>query len=210
MIKKVSSKKMDCNCYIVAENNKAIIIDPCDADLVSSDVGQIADNIVVDYIILTHEHFDHIAGLEKIRSRYNAPLLACKQCSEGIQTVAGNLANIADILMYFKTGVIPEDKFEPFTCEKADISFDDEYVLEWEGHKLKFYRIPGHSPGSVAIFMDNDKVFTGDYMIKDEEVLTRLKGGSTEEYEQISKPILDALPKGTHIYPGHGPDYIKE
>ena len=116
-------------------------------------------------------------------------------------------------------------------------------------HTLRFQRIPGHSPGSVLITLDQGEqpddssgeaaplaeeaedenridvpqvdpahsdclkdvsgrvVFTGDYLIYGEEELLRLKGGSPEDYEAIARPVLEEIPKGTWICPGHGPIY---
>ena len=57
--------------------------------------------------------------------------------------------------------------------------------------------------------MDDSLVFTGDYLIYGEEEITRLKGGSTEDYNSIARPVLEAIPQGRKIYPGHGIVYRK-
>lgn len=53
-------------------------------------------------------------------------------------------------------------------------------------------------------------VFSGDYLIQGEEEITRLKDGSTEDYEAIARPVLEGICAGTVIYPGHGDVYEKE
>jgi metallo-beta-lactamase domain protein len=49
--------------------------------------------------------------------------------------------------------------------------------------------------------------FTGDYLIKDEPVITRLPGGNSEEYHKIGLKLLANIPTHALIYPGHGMSY---
>lgn len=208
MVIKITSEKIDGNCYIISEGDRAVIIDPADGEKVIRELEE--RNLSPDFVILTHEHFDHIGGLEEVREKYSVPVIACKICSENICTVKGNLSNISGILEFFKTGIIPEETMDPFVCNEADITFDKEYDFSWKNHKFALKRLPGHSPGSTLITFDDRAVFTGDYLIKDKEVITRLKGGSGDDYENITRPVLEGIPVGTHIYPGHDDDYIKE
>lgn len=207
MITKVTSDKIDGNCYIICEEGCAVVIDPADGDKVMGELERL--EVKPEYIILTHEHFDHIGGLEQVREACGVPVIASRECSENIQTVKGNLSSISGILEYFKTGKIPEKTIDPFVCGPADITFDEEYLLEWRGHSFRFRRLPGHSRGSVLISLDDDKIFTGDYLIAGREVITRLKGGSQEDYDNIALPVLESITEGTHIYPGHDEDYVK-
>lgn len=199
--------QVDTNSFILQEDGHAIIIDPAEAEPIDKAIE--TGGLTPDYIFLTHEHFDHIGGVEVLRKKYGIPLVACELCSERIQSINDNLSRIADILQFFKTGKSPESRTEPYSCKAADITFDEEYEISWQGHYFKFRRAPGHSPGSVIIFLDDEIVFTGDYMFFDKEETLRLKGGSEEEYYAKAKPILDAIPSGSHIYPGHGTDYNK-
>ncbi len=199
---------VDTNCFLVEEKGRIIIIDPVEADSVSELIDK--NGWKPDYIFLSHEHFDHVNGLEEIRKKYSVPVVASNLCSERIQQVNDNLSRIADLLHYFKTGRSPEKRTEPFVCRSADITFDDYYEMSWQGHKIKFRRAPGHSPGSVLISVDDNIVFTGDYMFFDSKGTLRLKGGSEEDYERYTVPLLESIPIGSRIYPGHGQNYTKK
>ena len=66
--------------------------------------------------------------------------------------------------------------------------------------------LPGHTPGSAGIFLDEAALFSGDYLLAEETVL-RLPGGSPEDYERVTRPFLAALPRGLAVWPGHGEGY---
>ena len=207
MVIYIPSDKIGCNSYLIEEDGYVIIIDPGQGDRLMQELER--RGCIPEYIFLTHEHFDHIENLETLRGKYKVPVVASKICSNNIQDAAANLSGIADLLTYYKTGEIPEKRTKRFTCSKADITYDEKFYLKWRGHEFDFRRAPGHSAGSVVITMDRDSVFTGDYIIAGKEEVLRLKGGSEEDFKRYTKPMLDLIPEGTNIYPGHGPAYVK-
>ena len=232
-IYQIPSEEMDSSSYLVEEDGHVLIIDGCAGEPLIHKIE--AGGWTADYLLLTHEHFDHIWCLEELRERLQTPVVACEITSQRIQDVKSNLSNIADVLYYFKTGIIRESRSTSFTCGPADITYDDEWEMSWMDHTVLFQRIPGHSPGSVIITLDAEKhpdetnrtdapsagdaqpdclrdvrgriVFTGDYLIYGEEEILRLKGGSSEDYEAVARPVLEQIPDGTWICPGHGPVY---
>lgn len=223
MILQIPSEKTDGNSYLITAANgvveattdgePVILIDPGQGRALFDELS--GKDYRPEYIFLTHEHFDHVENLEKVRQQYGAKVVACSLCSEGIQEIGTNLSAIADLLAYFKTGEIPEEKSERFTCNPADITYDEKYEMEWRGNLIRCQRAPGHSPGSVVITVtdaaadSSAAAFTGDYMIFETDEVLRLKGGSEEDFENFARPVLEEIPDGTRIYPGHGPAYTK-
>ena len=207
MITKLTSQKTICNSYLIEEDGFVVIIDPGQDGVVEAEIDK--NGWTPELILLTHEHFDHIDDLEQVRTKYNVPVVACRICSERLGDPKTNLSVIADILSYYKTGVIAEEKSPRITCRPAEIIYEDEHEMEWRGHRFSFVRIPGHSPGSVLITMDDEYGFTGDYMLLDDETTLRLRGGDPEAYENIAIPIMQSIPNGMKVCPGHGPSYVK-
>ncbi|MBQ9015390.1 MAG: MBL fold metallo-hydrolase [Firmicutes bacterium] len=203
----IPSEKMDSNSYLIEEGGHVIIVDGSSFEGILEAVRE--HGWTVDYLVLTHEHFDHIWFLEQLREELSMPVIACSLCSERIRDVKANLSNISDVLYYFKTGIVREGKSPSFTCRAADITFEDSCEMDWQGHHLRMQRLPGHSPASTVVWLDESHVFSGDYLILEEKEITRLKGGSTEDYEAIARPVLERIPEGTCICPGHGPMYEK-
>lgn len=206
-ITKLTSVKTICNSYLIEENGFVVIVDPGQDGVVEAEIER--KGYRPEYILLTHEHFDHVEDLEAVRGKYGIPVIASRICSERLEDPKTNLSIIEDILSYYKTGVIAEEKSPRFACRRAEITYEGEYEFLWRGHRFTFVEAPGHSPGSVLITLDDEYYFTGDYMILRENPTLRLRGGSEEDYRIIAEPILEKIPDGAEILPGHGDSYTK-
>jgi len=154
-------------------------------------------------IIITHEHGDHISGLNALREHYRFETIASFPCSQRIQNIRSNLSRIFGVYLIFITGERVRD-YPRFVCEAADVTFDDRLLFAWREHSMEMVLTPGHSPGSSAIRMDGKILFSGDSLFADREVVVRFDGGSEEEYMNIAKPYYESLPMDTLVYPGHG------
>ena len=194
----------ESNCYILAEDKKCVVIDPGESEQLPGILGE--RGWEPELILLTHEHCDHMAGLDALRNQYpQACFAATAVCNAGIQSLRLNLSRIMEVYMYFRGK--PGIHYEPFVCRPADEIIAGDAQLEWRGHLLRLVPLPGHTPGSGGIFLDEDVFFSGDYLIPDEEPLLRFPGGDGESYEKITKPFLRSLPAGIRICPGHGEPY---
>lgn len=193
------------NCYVLAEEGAALVIDPGHPRGAAELLERAGLN--PEWILLTHEHCDHIAGLEGLRRGYpGARVAASGACSEGIQDARRNMSRMMEVYLTFRGA--PGTAYPPFVCRPADQTFSRETVLHWRGHTLRATALPGHSPGSAVLLWDGWVLFSGDYLIPGEQVITRLPGGSRADYEETVRPRLAALPAGLWIFPGHGDPYF--
>ena len=65
---------LDENCYIVSNNNDALIIDPGDeGERIISFIKKHSYNVKA--ILITHYHFDHIGALEKIKNEFKVDVI---------------------------------------------------------------------------------------------------------------------------------------
>ncbi len=202
----VVEKGNESNCYVLVEQEHALIIDPN----VFSEIEEIIDHqqITVDKILLTHEHVDHILGLEVIRERYRTKVYASQSCSDGITDDKKNISRYYSQWVYARQGEMPKEPVKPFCCREAEVRFSDQLSFEWNRHTVRMEHLPGHSDGSTLIFVDEEYLFSGDYFLKQKDGsfakdARRLKAA----YEKTAFPRLRKIPIGTHIYPGHGCDY---
>ena len=86
----------ESNCYILVEKDRCLVIDPGEhVKLLSilKDCGW-----EPELILLTHEHCDHMAGLDALRDQYpQACFAATAVCNAGIQSLRLNLSRIMEV-----------------------------------------------------------------------------------------------------------------
>ena len=190
----------ESNCYILAEGSHCVIIDPGESENLLRILKE--NKWEPELLLLTHEHCDHMAGLDTLRGKYpSAHFPATAKCNAGIQDPQLNMSRMMHVYLFFRGK--PEINYTRFVCRPADEIIEEDAVLTWRGHTFRFVPLPGHSAGSEGIFLDEEFFFCGDYLIPGEEPILRFPGGDEELYMQITKPFLDSLPKEIRICPGH-------
>lgn len=178
------------NMYVVAdeETKEGILIDAAGGiDKIYNYVENM--NIKLKYVILTHCHGDHIAGLKELRKNYPRIKIVINEDDKvGLTDDTINLCSFLGL---------PENYVE------ADILAKDGDIIEFGGLKATIMHTPGHTAGSMSILI-KDAVFTGDTMFKRVYGRTDLKTGSEREIMWSIKDKLLKLPDNTIVYPGHG------
>ena len=164
------------------------------------------NDYTLDYVFLTHEHYDHIKALNELRDNFNFLTVSTLECSEGIQKSNYNMSKYFNVLIYFKEHRNTMEICE-YYCKPADYIMDNNEIFNWYGIKFRFVKTPGHSKGSTFIFIDNKMLLSGDTLLFKEKIYTKFVGGSKKEYEEITVPIIDNLNEGLRIFPGHGEEY---
>lgn len=202
-IKRYVSGLMSSNMYVVAEGNHAIVIDPYE-DVVTP------EGMTIDHIILTHEHYDHISGVNIWKKARAASVLCSRACAENIQNPKKNLAyyfkEFCELQTWMKIDTVPP--YDPSYSCSADITFEGSLFLDWQGHTCHLFELPGHSMGSIGVIIDGAIFFSGDSLLENTDVALRLPGGSQKKWKEISLPLLSGLPRDIHIYPGHFSDFV--
>ena len=187
---------------MLEEESHVLVIDPADCDEMLVKCSGAASVTV----LLTHEHFDHISGLNKLRASCKSPctVIAGETCSERVQDAKSNMSVYADVLAEIAEKPLLES-IAPFTCYAADITFKEHYEFCWRGHAVEMFAAPGHSAGSCCILVD-DMLFVGDTVLEN-NLMAQFPGSSKKLYRNVAVPLLEKLLLGSRIkdvYPGHG------
>ena len=169
------------NCYLLEDEKAhvAAVIDPGDeADRILEQVK--ADHMDVEYILLTHGHYDHTTAVPELHQ-------ALPQAEIYIHKAD---ANGAGSRLFPLAGQIPDLKF-----------YDEGDALTLGELTIQVLHTPGHSKGSVTLKV-GDVLFCGDTLFAGSCGRTDLAGGSYEEI-MASLKKLGELPGDYHVCPGH-------
>ena len=180
-IKKIVSFEMDQNCYLLTENGYGILIDPgLDTPKILSKI----ENYKVNYILLTHCHFDHLNSLNKIRGLKK--VVGTKNCSINMLKQDVSLC---------EKDFIPE--------RKCDIEMKNGEEMEFDGIKVKCIHTPGHTKGSCCYLIDG-KLFSGDTLFYQSIGRWDLPTGNYSDLENSIREKIYNLDENIVVYPGHG------
>jgi glyoxylase-like metal-dependent hydrolase (beta-lactamase superfamily II) len=198
--------------YLCAKNEKAIVIDPFVCESAFDELE--SKNIDIDYIFLTHEHYDHISGVNWLKERYpGSTVIFSKNYAIGMADPKINYSryfdSFAEFISFGKDRVI-KAKVEDYACY-PDMTFENNDLLEWQGHEIILNETPGHSRGSIFINVDDKLLFSGDTIFKDFPIQTKFIGGSIKDFNMITKPFINTIQKDIRVMPGHlGPFFLNE
>lgn len=193
------------NMYLLLHGAAALAVDPhicAEAEAMLQTAG-----VRSCTILLTHEHFDHISGVNRFRELFDCRVICSKACGNRIADPKKNLAASFPALFVDRDAASRrrmEARIDTgYRCE-ADSVYEDEMKITWNGTTVFLKEMPGHSPGSQIIRIGRRAIFTGDNYIPGEKTITRLPGGSRRVYQSVVAPYLQSLPAGSVLYPGHG------
>jgi glyoxylase-like metal-dependent hydrolase (beta-lactamase superfamily II) len=191
---------LQCNCSIIGDpvTREALVIDPGD------EVNRILEllgrhRLTVKAIVSTHAHIDHVGGLSKLHQYTGAPVLMHRDDLPLYQAM--------DMQAEFLGVVTPEITDVDQLLKEGD-------TLSWGSFQAQVIHTPGHTPGSVCLYLPKDggkivlptpQLFAGDTLFAGSIGRTDLWGGSTEQMMDSLRMKVMALPDETAVYPGHGP-----
>lgn len=191
---------IDSNSWLTVEEGNGLLIDVVDSEELYETVQSLRSLTV----ILTHAHFDHIAGLNKLRELKPDTKVFCTQkCNEYLGSIYRNMSATATAFMkFYKGGNKGDIVIDPFTCDAADVTFLHQMEFRWCGHDIRLEAFYGHSNDSLIAVMDGKYMFSGDTILPI-PTATRFPCGSTKRFWQEDIPRLKTL-NIDMVYPGHG------
>lgn len=179
---------IDSNMYVIISDDNALIFDPH----VNTEVSEMLKlrGVKKLVIVLTHEHIDHISGVNYYRELFLCKVLGNSCCMDRVKDSKGNLAAFFDVLLMNctqeETILIRSLLDKDYVCY-VDEAFDDEITVVFNDLKLRLIETPGHSLGSICILVNDRYIFTGDTVVWGNKIITCLPGGSRKRYLEVTK-----------------------
>lgn len=177
---------VQANCYLVMENHHALIIDPADI-LPNLDEILNQNDCTLDAIVLTHAHFDHISGVDKIVNKFGCDVYLNPNEFDFLLDLDLNSSSA------FYMDVTCNANAKPLIEGKNEIA----------GFEVEAIYCPGHSIGSTVLKIE-DCLFTGDVLFQGSIGRMDLATGSVTSMKQSLKKLVQ-FNKDYKVYPGHGP-----
>ncbi len=138
------SDPYDCAVYLIAAGDELILVD--------SGAGRSFEKLVANIralgfnpeqikaVLVTHAHIDHIGALGRFRDAYGARIIAHELDAESIER---------------GTNVGAEAYGIPYEPSPVDMRLSgDHHTLTFGGKEIQVIHIPGHTPGSIAAYLD--------------------------------------------------------
>lgn len=185
------------NTYVIwdATSHEAAIVDP---GMVNAEETNLIEDFIathrlsVRYILLTHAHVDHTFGIDILKEKYHAPVLAHK-ADLPLGQMRGQQAEMFHLPM--KLGPVEIDRFISAST-----------TLNLGNERIEVIETPGHSPGGVCYYVpESSFILTGDTLFQGSIGRTDLPGGNHNTLLRSISTGLFNLPDNTVVYPGHGP-----
>ena len=148
------------------------------------------NNWIIEKMLITHGHFDHIGAVETIHQELGIPYFIYKDGKGYLLNPNLNLSSMINKNITLKNAQL---------LEEGDlISINDNETI------FNVIHTPGHTPDSI-IFYDkqNNIAFVGDTIFKNSIGRTDFPGGNSTQLKNSIETKLLTLPSNTILYSGH-------
>ena len=182
---------LQANCYVAwdEETRRGFLVDPgdCAGDL---ELFARENGVLLEAILLTHGHFDHIGAAQKIGEDLKIPILAGAQEEAVLGDPFRNLSG-----RYTR---------RPFSV-KADRLLSDGEEFSLAGYRIRTIHTPGHSTGGLCYEVLGEGVlFSGDTLFRGSYGRTDGPDGDPEDMFRSLARLFRDLPGEMTVLPGHG------
>ncbi len=197
IIKRIVVGMIETNCYILIDEatGKAAVVDP--GFMTSSLKNAINSPEIksVDYILLTHGHFDHIMGVYELKEMTGAKVAIHTNDKKCLESERESLA----------CQVFP-GKQKTLSC---DVELTDGMVINVGSLEVKVMATPGHTKGGCC-FVVGDTIFSGDTLFAGSIGRCDLPGGDVMTLLKTLHNISKTMTGDYRVLPGHGEETTLE
>lgn len=194
MIKKLPVTGMfTVNSYFLidSETNHGFLIDPgAEANILLNYIN--VNNLIIEKILITHGHFDHIGAVNEISQVLNIPVYIHKKGKKYIQNPIWNLS------ASFGQNIIIEATNYMKNNELIKLEANSNIIL-------RAIHVEGHTLDGMVFYSENEKAaFVGDNILYGEIGRSDFWGGDLVTLLTEVKHKILTMPEDTILYPGHG------
>ncbi len=146
---------------------------------------------IIEKILLTHGHFDHIGAVNEIRDALSVPVVAHKN---SYSYLSDGYMNLSSQCGY------------PITVKVDAVTHDGDILRLEENNEFSLQVIytPGHTTDSIILYSEKDRVaFVGDTIFKGNIGSYQFPGGNPKDLMKSIVNKIFSLPDNTVLLSGH-------
>lgn len=189
-LRRVVNHALRSNTYLLraVEGGRCVVIDPgLDRAAIEHEIA--ASGWTPEAVLCTHGHFDHIGSASWVQQTWQVPVLL-----PAADLKLAKLANFMMAAFKIKSRIaLPE--FTLLEGDGPEVSFG--------GRRYVFHALPGHTPGSAVIAVD-DLLFSGDSLYARKTALSKLPGEDHDQLRASLGGLFGWIGPEVRVLPGHG------
>lgn len=180
------------NTYLLIHQGHAVVFDPSQNSTHLLDDLQ-KKNITLDAIFLTHGHYDHIGGVNRLVHHYHCPIYLGE---DEIEVITDPHKNVSLLFQ------------DPLVIEEHLVPLYDGQLINVQGMEIQVMATPFHTKGSVCYFLPQlHKMVSGDTLFKGSIGRSDLPTGNAHQIEKSLNKLSQFAASQIErifVYPGHG------
>ena len=120
----------------------------------------------LDYLILTHTHFDHAGNARKIKEKYNAKIIVSRSETSNLESGENLSPGGTNFIIRGLVRLIEKSGFLNLKTEpcSSDVLIESPFDLKKLSFNAFILPTPGHTIGSLSIIIDDEIAIVGDAM----------------------------------------------
>ena len=189
-VRTVVNRGFQSNTYLlsIGTGSDCVVIDPgLDRESIEQDLATCGWRPKA--VLCTHGHFDHVGSAAWLQSTFGVPVHLCP----------------ADLILAKRSNFMLAAFRLNRRIELPDFQLvnDGDAPLEYGGRSFVFHALPGHTPGSAGIKVD-DLFFSGDSLYARKTALSRLPGEDHDMLRASLARLFSWVDGSVRVLPGHG------
>ncbi|HDR88523.1 MAG TPA: MBL fold metallo-hydrolase [Bacteroidetes bacterium] len=203
-----------CNSYLIVSSGEALLVDPGKVHKVQFLEKKLPEKGIrleqIRHIVLTHTHYDHVAGLKRLLEKTDARVWVQRKeagfLENGETPFPGGTGPFFRMISWFGTKCLsPLSKYPPVSPTDR---VDDKTTLQTGKILVTLIPTPGHSPGSLTIL-------AGRYALVGDTCFHIFPGKNYPPFADDPAQLIKSWKKLLNLpvetfYPGHGKPFPRQ
>lgn len=155
------------NCYLIESNSTNILVDTGQRMFFKKLSAFLHANLTfqnktLDYLILTHTHYDHAGNANKVKELFAPQIIVHEKESTCLAEGFTTLPRGTNLIINLLTTIVNKylSRLGKYEAAQSDIEICNSKKLNL--NNLEILETPGHTSGSLSVLIDQEMAIVGD------------------------------------------------